>query len=138
MNSTTPTQKNSLKDTLATTAKNLALSALEDLLKKHEANRTTLLQFINDYSQLVDDLILKTEAQEKLNYQAGNVILKALPYNDMQFDIDLYYQNEQGAWVNKKQSSHAMDMETYLNDEAIAELNAAKEMKFPVSKPEKK
>lgn len=138
MNSTTPAQKSSLKNELKETAKNLALEALEHLLKKHEANRATLIQFINDYSQLVDDLILKTEAQEKLSYQAGNVTLKTLPYNNMQFDIDLYYQNEQGAWVNKKQSSHTMDMETYLNDDAIAELNATKEMKFPVSKPERK
>lgn len=134
MNSTTPAQKSSPKNEVKETAKIF----LEHLLKKYEANRVTLIQFINDYSQLVDDLILKTEAQEKLSYQAGNVILKVLPYNNMQFDIDLYYQNEQGAWVNKKQSSHTMDMEIYLNDDAIAELNATKEMKFPVSKPERK
>lgn len=116
----------------------IVANSLENLLKQYEAKRTTILEFLETYSDLLDALVLQTETQENLEYQAGNVILQALPNNAMQFHLDLYYQNKQGAWVNKKQSSHIMEMEIYLNDEAIAELNRQQEMKYPFAKPEKK
>lgn len=115
----------------------IAVNSLENLLKQYEAKRTTILEFLETYSDPLDKLVLNTEIQENLEYQAGNVILQALPNNTMQFHLDLYYQNKQGAWVNKRQSSHIMEMEIYLNDEAIAELNRQQEMKYPFAKPEK-
>lgn len=92
-------------------------------------------EFVSEFSDEIDNLILKTEKQEKLNYIAGNIILKSLPNNQMQFIIDLYYQNTQGNWINQNHSSDIIDMGEHLADEAIQKLNLQKEIKFMVEKP---
>ena len=53
----------------------------------------------------------------------------------MQLQADLYYKDTQGSWVRKQTQSPVMDMEIYLNDEAVGELEAQTEMKFAVEKP---
>lgn len=107
----------------------------DDLLKRYENQRQGLEQFIQQYSTGLDKIILQTEATENLNFQAGKAFLKLLPNDEMQFSADLYYQNQSGAWVNKKTESFRMSLIAYLTDEAISELKQAKEFKFQVDKP---
>lgn len=128
-------QENSLLKKLKKLTRVTANDFLHSLEQKHAQNRISLEDFINQQSVTLDNTILKAEQQEKLNYQAGNATLCVVNENAMQFHADLYYKDEQNSWIRKQIQSPIMDMEIYLNDEAVSELKNQTEMTFAVEKP---
>lgn len=108
---------------------------LESLENEYAPQRLSLADFLATHSTTLDNTILKTEKTENLNYQAGNAFLRVVGNRQMQLQADLYYKDTQGSWVRKQTQSPVMDMEIYLNDEAVGELEAQTEMKFAVEKP---
>ena len=53
----------------------------------------------------------------------------------MQLALDLYFKNQQNAWVNKKSQLPIVEMADYLNDAAVSELLQTGNMQLDIEKP---
>ncbi|MFC0820697.1 hypothetical protein [Moraxella marmotae] len=98
-------------------------------------NQTSIHGLVNSYSARIDALILNTEKQENINYIAGHAILKLVSDTQMQLEFDLYFQNINGQWLNKKTASDTMNVHDYLEDESAAKLLNEKQIQFDIDKP---
>lgn len=105
--------------------------SLDYFIKKNK-NRGLLIDLIQQYEQPIDQFINKLKINENLIYQAGNIKIKSLPNNQMQFMIDLYFQNSSKNWINKSHTFPIMEMEHYLIDSEIDKLNQEEEIKFDI------
>ena len=77
-------------------------NAKQTLSKLVELNRKSIEQFINVQSNQVDSYIINSQRSENLIFIAGHALLKVISETEMQIFFDLYFQDKQEQWVNKK------------------------------------
>lgn len=105
------------------------------IVKLNQPFRQSIEAFSEQYNKNFDEFILTSEKEGELTYIAGYYILNALPNTQFEINLDLYFKDKQDKWINKKSKSAPMDMETYLNDEAMKTLSDKKELKFDITHP---
>ena len=120
-----------LNDLLSIISENI----LEKGKKLQDEEKQSLPDFINDYSKMIDSLILNIQEKEKLNYIAGTLNINLHPNQKMQLALDLYFKNQLNAWVNKKSLLPMVEMTDCLNDKAISELLQSGDMQLDIEKP---
>lgn len=121
------------------------LEKIDEILKSNvlpilvRLNQSSIEQFMEHYSNEVDALILGIEKRENLNYVAGYAILKVVSETEQTMSLlfDLYFQNQQQQWINKKMQTETFLISDYLTEIAANELYQAKEIKYDVDKPER-
>ncbi len=97
----------------------------DKLLKKEN----TLEEFIEIFSESLDELIIKISKEEKIKYIGGKFYLEILNEQDTQkilVKYDFYFKDKNGNWVHKT-NKKIVDKD-FLNKEAFEELK--KESKF--------
>lgn len=99
------------------------------------ANKLSLEDYINNYSKYVDKIIIDTQLNDKIVYQAGKAVLKVLDDINMQISLELYFQNTEGKYIRKEFESRKFIMTDYLNESAIKELISLNFMSFDIESP---
>lgn len=99
------------------------------------ANKLSLEDYINNYSKYVDKIIINTQLNDKIVYQAGKAVLKVLDDINMQISLELYFQNTEGKYIRKEFESRKFIMTDYLNESAIKELISLNFMSFDIESP---
>lgn len=86
------------------------------------------------YSEKLDGII-RDEQKKGLDYVGGN--FKISYVNEKFFDLsfELYFQDEKDEWFKKHSKSKPQKIE-YLNEKAVAELRAQKEIVYEIDEPE--
>ena len=110
-------------------------NAKQTLSKLVELNRKSIEQFINVQSNQVDSYIINSQRSENLIFIAGHALLKVISETEMQIFFDLYFQDKQEQWVNKKFHSEKFFIRDELTDDAFVQLTSVKEFKFDVEPP---
>ena len=110
-------------------------NAKQNLSKLVELNRKSIEQFINVQSNQVDSYIINSQRSENLIFIAGLALLKVISETEMQIFFDLYFQDKQEQWVNKKFHSEKFFIRDELTDDAFVQLTSLKEFKFDVEPP---
>lgn len=105
---------------------------LPSFIKK---NKSSIADFISSFSKGTDKFILQAESDEHINFVAGHAILTYIQGNAMQISFDFYFQNSQGAWIDKKSQSEIFNIDEYLNAQAQSTLLEHKTLKFDIDKP---
>lgn len=109
---------------------------IQGLILINEKNLQTIPDFIANFSNRLDQLILQTEIDEFVSFGTGSVMLKLVNYDQMKLVSDLYFKNNSdGNWLNKKIETQVMDIDLYLLDAAKDELLKKKEIQFDIDKP---
>lgn len=109
------------------------------LLKAADEFRKLMRPFSIDkmaghYSKRLDELILRTETEQKLHYIGGEFIVTAVTAAHFKLAIDLYFRNEENEWVRVQTESGLKDMR-YLNETSRRELQGKKKIIFEVQEP---
>ena len=94
-------------------------NAKQTLSKLVELNRKSIEQFINVQSNQVDSYIINSQRSENLIFIAGHALLKVISETEMQIFFDLYFQDKQEQWVNKKFHSEKLFIRDELTDDAF-------------------
>lgn len=109
---------------------------IQGLILINEKNLQTIPDFMANFSNRLDQLILQTEIDELVSFGTGSVMLKLVNYDQMKLVSDLYFKNNSdGNWLNKKIETQVMDIDLYLLDAAKDELLKKKEIQFDIDKP---
>lgn len=98
-------------------------------------NQKSAFDFMSCFSKSTDQFILQAERDENLNFITGHATLNYLEDNTMQVSFDFYFQNSQGAWINKKSSTSTFNVDEHLNAQAKLALIENKSLKFDIDKP---
>ncbi|MBS9783561.1 MAG: hypothetical protein KGV46_03305 [Pasteurella sp.] len=133
MNMDSNKQDNIILSEVKETLDNVAKAILPKLIA---INQTSIEGFVISHSDAVDKYILSVQQKEHLKYIAGHAVLKVISNSEMQMMFDLYFQDNQQNWVNKKTTASNFIMSDYLTDTALKELMLVKEMKFDIQSPE--
>ena len=76
---------------------------IQGLILINEKNLQTIPDFMANFSNRLDQLILQTEIDELVSFGTGSVMLKLVNYDQMKLVSDLYFKNNSdGNWLNKK------------------------------------
>lgn len=109
---------------------------IQGLILINEKNLQTIPDFMANFSNRLDQLILQTEIDELVSFGTGSVTLKLVNYDQMKLVSDLYFKNNSdGNWLNKKIETQVMDIDLYLLDAAKDELLKKKEIQFDIDNP---
>ncbi len=92
---------------------------IDKLLKKEH----TLSEFVEIFSESLDELIIKISKEEKIKFIGGKFYIEILNEKDNEMVLvkyDFYFKNKTDAWVHKT-NKKIMD-KSFLNKEALEEL----------------
>lgn len=109
------------------------------LLKAADEFRKLMRPFSIDkmaghYSKRLDELILRTEKEQGLQYVGGEFIVTVATAAHFKMAIDLYFQNKEKEWVRVQTESGLRDLR-YLNESSRRELQAKRKIVFEVQEP---
>lgn len=128
--------KSNIHDLLHKDIKDIFMDAskamLDGILNKE---RLSLNEFIKNYSLNIDKYIIETQNSENIKFIAGNLSINTLNNTVILMVIDLYFKNASGGWINKKTKLPDMEMDAYLNDDAIQYLLNQKSVTFDINPP---
>ena len=86
------------------------------------------------YSAKLDGII-RNEQAKGLKYVGGTFKISYADEKYFNLSFELYFQDENDEWVKKDSKSKPQKVE-YLNDDALAELRAQKEIIYEIDEPE--
>ena len=86
------------------------------------------------YSAKLDGIV-RNEQAKGLTYVGGTFKIFYADENFFNLSFELYFQDENDEWVKKDAKSKPQKTE-YLNDNALAELRAQKEIVYEIDEPE--
>lgn len=95
----------------------------------------SLDDFIDYHSKSIDKFIIKIEKEDDLFFIAGNFHIKYFPKNKFGIIIDLYFKDKQGDWINKRSRLDDLDLNIYLNHDAINILKESNQLEYPIERP---
>lgn len=107
--------------------------------EKFKIPATTLHNFTRLFSEICDKVILETCQIKKFSYLGGRFVIKKLPNDVFIFYILLYFENEQGKYIEEKVDLSSSLAETKISKQFLPadqlELNNLGEIIFEISPP---
>ena len=99
------------------------MNQIQSFFDKLLTKELTLTEFIEMFSESLDELIIKTSKEEKIKFIGGKFYLEILNEKDKEIVLvkyDFYFKDIKDAWVHKT-NKKIMDKK-FLNKEALEEL----------------
>lgn len=109
---------------------NLAFKNLKEILRQN----MSLDELVDKYSPRLDEIIIK-HVKQGHSYSAGKFTVAIIGLSKFKLSFDLYFRDKDGKWFNRKNESPDMLLDEYLSEEAIKELQDAKEKVYDIDAP---
>lgn len=104
---------------------------LQTLLNKITL-KMKLEDIINIYSNSIDEFILKTEKESKLNFIGGKLKLQLME-KEMLINVECYFQDQNKTWV-KKYSYNKIEVNR-IEEESLSKFKDANVIEFDIETP---
>ena len=112
----------------------MVVETVKDFFKNLLKPDMTLDTIAEVASPRLDEIIIK-HVKQGYSYSAGKFTVAIIGLSKFKLSFDLYFRDKDGKWFNRKNESPDMLLDEYLSEEAIKELQDAKEKVYDVDAP---
>lgn len=105
-----------------------------DTLKEIFRPNMSLDEVAENYSPIIDDIIIKYE-KEGVKFSAGKFKISCVDEKNFNLGFELYFQDDKKNWSKVAKTSNHIDAKDWLSAEGWQELKSVKEKVYDVEAP---